>query len=83
MRPGAYRFEARVRASGITTDQGAGPDERAGGTTDWKRVEKRFVAPKQTRVVEAQVIREASQKFGNKIRGAVSIDAVRLEELNH
>ena len=41
------------------------------------------MAPKQTRVVEVQVIREASQKFGNKIRGAVSIEAVRLEELNH
>ena len=92
VKPGAYRFEAQVRASGITTDQGVGfrivdaedsrwlevTTERVAGTTDWRKVEKRFTVGKQTGLVEVQVVREPSLKFDNKIGGTVWIDGVKL-----
>lgn len=92
VRPGSYRFEARVRTEGITTDQGIGfrildPEdprrldvttERVTGTTEWRRLEKRLVAGNATGLVEIQVIREPSLKFDNKIRGTMWIDEVKL-----
>jgi hypothetical protein len=92
VKPGAYRFEAELRASEITTDQGVGfrivdredarrldvRTERLRGTTDWRRVELRFRAPERTKLVEIQVVREPSLKFDNKISGTVWIDEVVL-----
>ncbi len=97
VKPGAYRFEVRIRASEITTDQGVGfrirdpkdprrldsTTERVVGTADWKTVEKRLLVPPQTSLLEVQVIREPSLKFDNKIGGTVWIDAVRLERVGN
>lgn len=92
VKPGTYRFEAEMRASEITTDQGVGfrivdaedgrrldvRTERLRGTTDWRRVELRFRTPERTKLVEIQVVREPSLKFDNKISGTVWIDEVVL-----
>ena len=59
VRPGRYRFQARVRAERLTTDQGIGfrildPNKRhrldihtphVSGTSDWKTIEKQLTIP--------------------------------------
>jgi len=92
VRPGPYRFRARVRAEHLTTDQGVGfrlfdPKKRhrldidtphVSGTSDWKRVEKDFTIPPGTELIEVRVVRRPSFKFDNKIAGTVWIDDVSL-----
>ena len=92
VRPGPYRFRARVRAQDLTTDQGVGfrlsdPNKRhrldvytprVAGTSDWKRVEKDFTIPPGTELIEVRVVRRPSFKFDNKIAGTVWIDDVSL-----
>ncbi len=91
-KPGPCRFQALLRTAGITTDQGIGfqiadaedpgrldvKTPRLLGTHDWTRIERTFVAPPQTRLLEVRVIREPSLKFDNKIGGTAWIDDVRL-----
>ena len=90
--PGAYRFEAWVRTEEIATDQGIGwrifdaestsrlnlDFENRVGTAEWTKLEKNFVVPSQTRLLEVQVVRRRSLKFDNKISGTAWIDAVSL-----
>ena len=90
--PGAYRFEAWIRTEEITTDQGIGwrifdaesPSrlnldfENRVGTAEWTKLEKTFVVPSETRLLEVQVVRRRSLKFDNKISGTAWIDAVSL-----
>jgi len=90
--PGPYRFEAWIRTEEITTNQGIGwrifdavsPSrlslefENRVGTADWTKVEKIFVVPPETRLLEVQVVRRPSLKFDNKISGTACIDAVSL-----
>jgi hypothetical protein len=92
---GEYRFEARMRTEGITTNKGLSfrivdaeaarrldlvTDELV-GTHDWKRVERVFTVPAETNLVTIQLIREPSLKFDNKIKGTGWVDAVSLAPL--
>ena len=91
-RPGTYRFEAWIRTEAITTDQGVGwrifdaesPSrlnllfENRVGSAEWTKLEKAFVVPPETRLLEVQLVRRPSLKFDNKISGTVWIDAVSL-----
>ena len=90
--PGPYRFEAWIRTEEITTDEGIGwrifdsetPSrlnlvfENRTGTAEWTKLEKAFVVPRETRLLEVQLVRRPSLKFDNKISGTVWIDAVSL-----
>ena len=92
VRPGRYRFQARVRAERLTTDQGIGfrildPKKRhrldihtpqVSGTSDWKTIEKQLTIPPGTELVEIQIVRRPSLKFDNKIAGTAWIDDVSI-----
>ena len=94
VQPDRYRFRAQVRTEGITTDQGVAfrvfdaenpstfdiRTERLLGTSDWKKVEKTFSIPRGTRLVEIQLVRQASWKFDSKIAGTVWIDDISLKK---
>lgn len=96
VRPGPYKFEAWLRTEGITTDQGVAfrisdreaparldlRTERFTGTREWQRVERRVLVPTDTRLLEIQVVRAASLKFDDSIRGVVWIDSIRLIPLS-
>jgi tetratricopeptide (TPR) repeat protein len=93
--PGVYRFEAFVRADGVTTDQGirfeifdpAGAErkvvrtEQVVGSTDWKRVEQVVPVSPGTHLLMVRVVRLRSLKFDNQIAGTAWIDDVRIQRL--
>jgi len=95
VKSGNYRFEAWLRTERITTDQGIGfrvfdvelparldiRTEPVVGTMEWREIEKTFQVPQQTRLIEIQVIRQASLKFDNKISGAAWLDGIELVPL--
>jgi tetratricopeptide (TPR) repeat protein len=90
--PGAYRFQARVKSEGLTTDQGVRlriyDPESPGrldistdallGSTDWRLLEKTIEVSPATRIVVVEVARQPSLKFDNKIAGTLWLDAVSL-----
>jgi hypothetical protein len=90
--PGAYRFHAMIRTESVSTDQGlrfrvfdseapARLDVTFGhftGTNPWSEIEYDLTVPRTTRLLQVQVIREASQKFDNKIDGTAWIDDLSL-----
>jgi tetratricopeptide (TPR) repeat protein len=90
---GAYRFRARVRTEGLTTDQGIqlrilslDPAQSTGwsssqwlGTNSWSTVEIPFIVPANGRVYGIQLVRNPSLKFDSLIAGTVWIDSVRVE----
>ena len=92
IKPGNYRFEAYMRSEDITTDQGVRfrirdvedpgrfevQTEGIRGNTEWTRFPLSFQVPAVTRVVSIQVYRAASQRFENRIKGAVWIDDVSI-----
>lgn len=92
VRPGTWRFEARLKTEGITSDEGIGfrivdpetparldiPTERLTGTHDWVRIQVVFRARPDTRLVQIQVVRNPSLKFDNKLGGTAWIDDVSL-----
>jgi tetratricopeptide (TPR) repeat protein len=92
VKPGLYRFEAHVKAAGITTDQGVSfhivdsdspahldlATDPVTGTTGWVSQEKVFTVPLQTRLLRIEVHRSSSRKFDNKIAGTLWIDSVKL-----
>jgi hypothetical protein len=94
--PGKYRFEAYVRAEALATDDGIGfrifdrekpsrldlRTEHVEGTTDWRKIDKSFLVPRDTGLLEIQVVRRPSWRFEGKIRGAVWIDTLRLAPVN-
>jgi hypothetical protein len=91
--PGLYRFRAYVKTEEITTDQGVRfriADAVSPGrlevitegftlTRDWTEVEQTVRVPAGTGLVTVQVVRQASMKFDNKIRGTAWVDDVALE----
>jgi tetratricopeptide (TPR) repeat protein len=91
--PGSYRFHATIRTDSLTTDQGIRfrvlDSETPGrldvtfghftGTNPWSEVEYGLVVPRATRLLQVQVMREASLKFDNKIDGTAWIDDVSLK----
>jgi tetratricopeptide (TPR) repeat protein len=92
VRPGAWRFEGRMRTEGITTNEGIGfrifdieapqrLDVRTGrlnGTHEWTTLGARFVVSAATRVIGVQAVRSPSPKFDNKLGGTAWIDALSL-----
>jgi len=90
--PGWYRFEAYVRTEDLTTDQGIGfrifdaenpkrldvRTEQLTGTHEWTRIELKFLAPQEARLLQVQVVRPQSGRIDNQIRGTVWIDSVKL-----
>jgi hypothetical protein len=90
--PGAYRFEARMKTAELTTDQGLGfrifdlenaarLDVRTpavGGTRDWTPLAAPFTVSPATRLIELRLVRTASLRFDNKLRGRAWIDGVVL-----
>lgn len=90
--PGAYRFRAFIKTNDITTDQGVrfriadavSParfetiTDGINGTIDWTAVERTIRIPSATHLVNVQVVRQASMKFDNKIRGTAWVDDVSL-----
>ncbi len=92
---GVYRFEARMRTEGITTDEGIGlrvvdteaparvdvRTEPLNGTHDWTPLEAAVRVPAGTELVEVQVVRTPSLKFDSKVSGTVWVDAVGLRRV--
>ncbi len=90
--PGRIHFRAAIRAQGVTTDQGLGfriydaeresrvdvRTETVTGTCDWKTLETEFSAPRQSRLLQIQLVRQPSSKFDNKLAGTVWIDDISL-----
>ncbi|HWR53008.1 MAG TPA: tetratricopeptide repeat protein [Bryobacteraceae bacterium] len=95
VRPGVWRFEARLRTEAITTDQGVGfrvldadseerlqaQTERLTGTHGWTRLGTEISVGRSTKSVLVQLIRWPSWKFDNKLGGTVWVDAVSLRPL--
>jgi tetratricopeptide (TPR) repeat protein len=89
-RPGGYHFEAWIRTSELTTDQGIGfrlvdssgqmnlRTARVNGIHDWTPVDLDFTLSGAVRLLRLEVVRQPSLKFDNKISGTVWIDNVSL-----
>jgi hypothetical protein len=90
--PGKYRFQAWVKVSAITTNEGpqfqiydpqspGRMDVRVGpfvGSSEWIRVEQGISVGPDTHLVILRVLRQPSLKFDNKVSGTVWIDGVSL-----
>lgn len=93
---GPYHFRAFIRTEGLTTDQGLRfrisdaevPSrmdvifEQFTGTMPWSVVEHDLRVPPQTRLLQVQVVRQASMKFDNRVGGTAWIDDVTLEPIS-
>ncbi len=88
--PGRYRFRARIRSDGLTTNSGvqfhiADPTGRLQWSTDailgshpWMWIEEELsVPPSQFQTIE--IVRRPSEKFDSKIEGSIWIDNVSIE----
>lgn len=87
-----YRFSARIRAQGITTDSGPrlqvcdaydlgkifASTENLVGTSGWGQQHSEFATLPDTRLLLVRIVRPVSNKFDNQIAGTVWIDDVRL-----
>lgn len=90
--PGFYRFRARVKTDGLTTDQGVAfrlaaaggrsnlqfQSEPWNGTNDWTQVEMLVAIPAGVDLLGIEIVRAPSGKFDNKIKGTAWIDRVEL-----
>ncbi len=91
--PGEYRFLARVRANGVTTDQGPAFEisdadqpsrlrvrtETVVGSTGWIVLESRILTADTTELLDVRLVRDKSMKLDNRLRGSFEIDSVWLE----
>jgi O-antigen ligase len=92
---GTYHFTAFIRTQDITTDRGIAfrvfdPENSSRldtktkeflGSTDWTRVEASLRVPRETKLLEIQVIRQPTLKFDNKVSGTAWIDGVSLSRM--
>ena len=91
LKEGHYRFSAWVRSKDISTDEGVSfsVEGLSGsginfitapvlGSTDWKLVERGFVAPPGAGLVLIKLTRKQSLKFDNLLRGTLWIDQVSI-----
>jgi len=90
--PGKWELRAFVKTQDITTDQGVAirifdavqpqrldaSTEALTGTHDWTAVSRTVDAGPQTKLVQVEVMRAASQTFDNKIAGTAWVDSVEL-----
>jgi len=89
--PGRYLLEAYIKTDGLTTNQGVafriasrGLDVTTPsmiGTSNWTAVRQEFDVPPNPDLVEVSVVRKASLKFDNKIKGTAWIDQVRITKV--
>ena len=93
LRRGSYRFRARIRTEGLTTDKGirfriapVGRGQSAEqnrndwlGTNSWSTVEIPFSVSVDEAVYVIQFVREPSLKFDSLIAGTLWIDEVRIK----
>ena len=93
LRQGVFRFRARVRTEGLTTDQGIqfriSPLDQAQsarwsssqmlGTNAWTTIEIPFTVPMNGMVYLIQLVRNPSLKFDHNIAGVVWVDSLRIE----
>jgi hypothetical protein len=92
LKAGTYRLRGSIHTSEVTTDQGVGLrlfdpkhaggldvwTNAVGGTEGWKRVECQFQVPAGSPPLMVQVVRRASQRIENKIRGTAWVDDLRI-----
>jgi hypothetical protein len=92
VRPGTYRFRAGIRTDSVTTDEGirfriadaeapANLNVTVGqftGSSPWSDVQQDLLVPRQTRLLQVQVIRQPSMRFDNRIGGTAWIDGLSL-----
>jgi tetratricopeptide (TPR) repeat protein len=92
LREGRYRFRARIRTEGLTTDQGilfellplpkASPVHWSSstwlGTNPWSIVEMFFTVPRSGGAYLIQIARKASVKFDSLIAGTAWIDTLMI-----
>jgi hypothetical protein len=92
--PGRYHFKAWIRTSELTTDQGISfrlvdPSNRQAPVTTsmltqthgWTPIEMDFIWSGSMQQLRIEVVRHASWKFDNKIKGSVWIDGVSLTKI--
>jgi tetratricopeptide (TPR) repeat protein len=93
IRPGRYTFEAHVKTSGISTDEGIRfrvvdaeasrrldiLTEQALGTSDWREIRKDFTVGPATRLIEIQAVRRPSLKFDSQIGGTAWVDGLKIK----
>jgi hypothetical protein len=91
-----YRFTARVRTRGITSDslpQFLLRDARDGrllrvatapvpGTTVWTELSVEFRTSPATRLIDVRLVRPASRKFNGNIGGTLWVDDVRVTAID-
>jgi hypothetical protein len=90
--PGRYRLTAWIRTSNITTNEGLrvrlyDPEnpsrlelrtEPVVETQDWNLLNQEFTIGPGTRLVAVSFVRNASEKFDNKINGTAWVDGVSV-----
>lgn len=95
LKPGAYRLRGSIRTDELSTDQGIrlrvfdpknpalvdASTNSVEGTGDWRTAECLFQVPPTTAHVMVLVVRRASERIENKIRGTAWIDDVRIAPL--
>lgn len=90
---GRWRLRARVKAEGLTTNEGlilrvrdaeaaqrfSFESEQLSGTTGWRDWAFELDVPAATRLLEVGVARRASAKLDNKIHGVAWVSDLKLE----
>ena len=90
--PGSYRFEAFVKALGLTTDQGVSvrimdaEDPRRlnfqtpplQSTEGWEKLSRDLCIAPRTQILDISLVRQPSFKFDDKFWGLYWLDAVSL-----
>jgi hypothetical protein len=88
-----YRFSARMRVQGITTDSGPRfqvcdaynvsklfvSTENLIGNSDWSEQVREFTTGADTHLLLVRIVRPASNKLDNQIGGTVWIDSVQMD----
>ncbi len=94
--PGRWRFSAKVKVQGITTDQGIDfhiadvqtptnldfRTEPENGTADWHTVTQDFTVLKPGELLVIEIARQQSERFDNKIAGTAWVDELELKPID-
>ncbi len=90
--PGRYRFRARVRSEGLTTNKGVQffigdpsgrfqwSTEAIMGTHPWAWIDQELIVP-PSQFQTLQIVRRLSEKIENKIEGSIWIQSVSIVKL--
>jgi hypothetical protein len=94
--PGRWQFRAFLKTDQITTDQGVAlhvfdseePSrldlrfDALTGNHEWTLVERSFAVGPDTKMLRLELLRQASQKFDNKISGSAWLDSVEISPIH-